>query len=153
MNTTQKNELIVGIFLLAGLVSISLLAFRLGDIDLFQGGKQYLLEARFTSASGLRPGAFVEIAGVRVGKVKEIKYDPEDFLAVVSLKINNDVELPDDSIASIRTSGIIGDKFLKLTPGGSDIILQEGEEIYETEPSINLEELISKYIFESGDKD
>lgn len=151
MNTTNKNELFVGIFLLAGLVCISLLAFRLGDTGLLEGD-QYELEARFTSASGLRSGAFVEIAGVRVGKVKEIFYDPEDFLAVVKISINNDVQLPDDSVASIRTSGIIGDKFLKLTPGGSDIILQKGEEIYETEPSINLEELISKYIFESGDK-
>ena len=148
METQRQTELLVGIFLLAGIIAITFLALRLGDIGVTDQN-EYQLEARFSSASGLREGSFVEIAGVIVGKVKRITFDPEDYLAIVILSLPKEVKLPEDSIASIQTAGIIGDKFIKLSPGGSDIYLQAGDEIPETEPSINLEELISKYIFES----
>ena len=135
--------------MLIGLVCISYLAIKMGDIDLFRANN-YLIEARFTSVSGLKEGAFVEAAGVRVGLVKSITYLPEDALARVILRIQDNVTIPDDATASIRTAGIIGDKFVKITPGGSPDYLESGMVITETEPSINLEELISKYIFESG---
>lgn len=150
MNTQRHIELIVGLFMLAGIIAITFLALRLGDIDL-NTGDEYQLIARFTSASGLKSGAAVEIAGVRVGNVANIEFDPEEYLAVVTISINEKVKVPEDSIASIRTAGIIGDRFLKLSAGGSDLMLADGEEILETEPSINLEELISKYIFESDE--
>jgi len=143
-------EIGVGIFLLLGLLSISYIAVRLGDVGLF-GRDQYQVYARFTSASGLRTGAYVEAGGVRVGSVDSIRFDPEDYLAVVTMNIDTDVPIQDDAMASIRTAGIIGDKFVKITPGGSPDLLEPGSEIYETESSINLEELISKYIFESGE--
>ncbi len=148
MDTQRHTELLVGMFMLTGIIAITFLALRLGDIGVLDND-EYMLEARFTSASGLRQGSFVEIAGVIVGKVNSIEFDPGDYLALVKLSLPNDVKLPEDSIASIRTAGIIGDKFIKLSPGGSDVYLQQGDEIIETEPSINLEELISKYIFES----
>ena len=94
--------------------------------------------------------ALVWLAGVSVGKVTNIIFNPETYLAEVHIAIENSIQIPDDSIASIRTSGIIGDKFLKISPGGSDNIIEPNMIILETEPSINLEELISKYIFESG---
>lgn len=147
---TSNRELTVGIFMLAGFSAVAWLAISLGEID-FPGSDQYAVHARFTSASGLNKGAFVEAAGVRIGKVKSIEFETDTYLANVTLFIDENVEISEDAIASIRTSGIIGDKFVKITPGGSENILQEGEEIVETEPSINLEELISKYIFESGD--
>ena len=150
MNTQRHIELIVGLFMLTGIIAITFLALRLGDIDL-NTSDEYELIARFTSASGLKTGAAVEIAGVRVGNVANIEFDPEDYLAVVTFSLDKKVKVPEDSIASIRTSGIIGDRFLKLSAGGSDIMLEDGEEILETEPSINLEELISKYIFESDE--
>ena len=150
--TNKTTELSVGIFMLAGLAAIAWLAISLGELD-FLTRDQYHLQARFVSASGLKEGAFVEAAGVRVGKVKAITFDSETYLANVTLSIDEEVKIPEDAIASIRTSGIIGDKFVKITPGGSDTLLQDGDEILETEPSINLEELISKYIFESGDKE
>ncbi|MCG8325538.1 MAG: outer membrane lipid asymmetry maintenance protein MlaD, partial [Thiotrichales bacterium] len=149
MKTTTK-EISVGIFMLAGLAAVAWLAISLGELD-FLTRNQYTVQARFVSASGLKQGAFVEAAGVRIGKVKSIEFDPGNYLANVTLSIDSTVKIPEDAIASIRTSGIIGDKFVKITPGGSETMLQEGEEIFETEPSINLEELISKYIFESGD--
>jgi phospholipid/cholesterol/gamma-HCH transport system substrate-binding protein len=141
-------EMIVGLFLLAGFASFSYLAIKMGDIKVFQN-ETYPVSARFTSISGLKEGSVVELAGVNVGKVSRIELDPGDYEAVVHMDIDKSVELQDDSIASIRTAGIIGDKFIKLTPGGSDIILGPGDEIEETEASISLEELVSKYIFDS----
>ena len=140
-------EMIVGLFLLAGFACFSYLAIKMGDIRMFRN-ETYAVTARFTSISGLREGSVVELAGVNVGKVSRIELDPGEYEAVVHLDIDKAVELQDDSIASIRTAGIIGDKFIKLTPGGSDIILGAGDEIEETESSISLEELVSKYIFE-----
>jgi len=141
-------ELIVGSFLLAGFISFSWLAVKMGDIDPF-ANETYPVTARFTSISGLKEGTTIELAGVVVGKVSQIELDAEEYEAVVHLNIDKTVELTDDSIASIRTSGIIGDKFIKLTPGGSEIFLEAGDEIDETESSISLEELVSKYIFDS----
>jgi len=141
-------EMIVGIFLLAGFISFSWLAVKMGDINPFQN-ETYPITARFTSISGLKEGSTIELAGVVVGKVSRIELDTGDYEAVVHLNIDKQVELQDDSIASIRTAGIIGDKYIKLSPGGSDIILAAGDVIEETEPSISLEELVSKYIFES----
>ena len=138
----------VGIFMLAGIIAITFLALRMGDVALFNND-EYIIKARFTSASGLKEGAYVEMAGVTVGKVKQIYFNPETYLADVDISLQNSIKMPDDSIASIRTSGIIGDKFVKISAGGSDTYLEPGMEIVETEPSINLEELISKYIFES----
>ncbi len=146
----KKIEIIVGLFMLLGLITISYLAVMLGEVNIL-GSNQYNVVARFTSASGLREGAYIEAGGVRIGNVDSIDFDAEDYLAVVTLSIDNGVPIHEDAIASIRTAGIIGDKFIKITPGaGGD--LKPGMEIFETEPSINLEELISKYIFESDDK-
>jgi phospholipid/cholesterol/gamma-HCH transport system substrate-binding protein len=146
----SKIEFGVGVFMVLGLIAISFIAIRLGDLSMF-GKDQYEVIARFTSASGLRTGAHVEAAGVRVGEIDSIVFDTDEYYAIVTLNIDNGVMISEDAIASVRTAGIIGDKFVKLTAGGSDVYLTEGMEIYETEPSINLEELISKYIFESGD--
>jgi phospholipid/cholesterol/gamma-HCH transport system substrate-binding protein len=141
-------EIIVGMFLLAGFISFSWLAVKMGDINPFKK-ETYPITARFTSISGLKEGSIIELAGVLVGKVSRIELDTGDYEAVVHMDIDKRVELQDDSIASIRTAGIIGDKFIKLTPGGSEIILEAGDVIDETEPSISLEELVSKYIFDT----
>ncbi|MGB5438474.1 MAG: outer membrane lipid asymmetry maintenance protein MlaD [Gammaproteobacteria bacterium] len=140
-------EMIVGAFLLAGFASFAYLAVKMGDLDLFKE-ESYAVTARFTSISGLKEGAMLELAGVNVGKVTKIELDAGEYEAIVHMDINKTIQLTDDSIASIRTSGIIGDKFIKLTPGGSEIFLESGDVIEETEASISLEELVSKYIFE-----
>ncbi len=151
MHDNTHLELVVGIFLLSGIICVSLLALRMGELTLFPT-ETYTLKARFDNVSGLTEGAFVEIAGVRVGKVGQIDYDTENYLALISMRLNNKIRISEDSIASIRTSGIIGERFVHITPGGSDTLLSDGMEIAETESSINLEALISKYIFESGDQ-
>ena len=100
-----RIELSVGLFILAGLASLSYLAIRLGDIELF-GSQRYHLAARFTSASGLKQGAYVEVGGVRVGQVAAIKLDPATYEAQVDLALDPAVKLQDDAIASIRTEEI-----------------------------------------------
>ena len=139
--------MIVGVFLLAGFASFSWIAIKMGDLDLFKK-ESYNISASFTSISGLKEGAALELAGVVVGKVTKIELNEEEFEATVYMDVRKTIQLSDDSIASIRTSGIIGDKFIKLTPGGSELFLEPGDMIEETEASISIEELISKYIFE-----
>ncbi|TLN26445.1 outer membrane lipid asymmetry maintenance protein MlaD [bacterium] len=139
----------VGLFVIIGFACFSFIAIKLGDVDI-TGADRYNLTARFTSVSGLKIGAPVELAGVRVGTVNSISVDKKDFEATVAFNVEKGVNLPSDTIASIRTAGIIGDKFIKLTPGGMDDTLKEGSQITETESAIMLEELISKYIFEKN---
>lgn len=141
-------EYSVGIFMIAGVLSLTFLTIELAGVSLLNDG--YTLRARFVSASGLKTGADVELGGVVVGKVTDIRFDPEDYQAEIDISLPIQVKLQEDAIASIRSTGIIGGKFLKITPGGSDIILAPGDEILETESSVNLEELISKYVFDSS---
>lgn len=141
---------VVGLFVLLGFGVLIYMSVSIGGATLTDSNS-YKIVARFESTSGLKEGAFVEIAGVRVGQAKSIVFDPVNYESVVTITLDNTVQVPDDSIASIRTAGIIGDRFIKLTPGGSDLYLEDGEELIETEPSISLEELISKYMFSSDE--
>jgi len=140
-------ETTVGIFMVIGFICFAWMSVRLGDVNLF-ANDTYTVEARFDSISGLKVGAVVEISGVQVGKVESIRLDQEYYQAVIVMEIEEGVALQEDSIASVRTSGIIGDKFIKISPGGMDDLIEAGGEIEETESSISLEELVSKYIFE-----
>ena len=135
----------VGIFIIIGLLSLAYLSVNLGDVSLF-GTDQYKVTARFANVAGLKAGASVEIAGVEVGKVSNI--DIDDYEAVVDLLINPEIKLQEDVIASIRTQGIIGDKYIKIKTGGAEEYIESDGEILETESAIELEELVSKYIFD-----
>ena len=149
----QKSmmEFTVGLFLIVGLVCFSYLAITVGGVSWFED-ETYNVKARFNSISGLKEGAAVEIAGVKIGKVENIILDSGEYEAEVVLSLAKDIELQDDSIASIRTAGIIGDRFINIKPGGSEELIKAGGMIIETESAISLEELISKYIFESDNK-
>jgi len=140
-------EIAVGLFMVIGFLCFAWLSVKLGDVDLF-GPPTYSVTASFGSVSGLKLGAIVEIAGVRVGKVTAIHLDPKRYEARIDLRIDREVTLQEDSIASIRTAGIIGDRYVDISPGGSDKLIGPGGRIVETESAINLEELVSKYIFE-----
>lgn len=132
--------------MLAGILCLAYLSVKLGKMELF-GSDTYQVYADFDSTSGLKSGASVEIAGVEVGRVGRIVLDPKSgSQAQVYLLIRNGIRLQDDVIASVRTRGIIGDKFILLKPGGSEKILAPGARIRETESALDLEELISKYI-------
>ncbi|MET0262283.1 MAG: outer membrane lipid asymmetry maintenance protein MlaD, partial [Rariglobus sp.] len=147
----SKLELIVGVFVLVGLAAVAYLALRIGAGALL-GADTYVLKARFTNAGGLNPGSNVLIAGVPVGRVDSITLNAEDYSALVQLSVRKDVKVPADSIASIKTSGLIGDKFLALSPGGDDQMLTAGSLITDTESTLDLESLISRFAFGNVDK-
>ncbi|HEY6873314.1 MAG TPA: outer membrane lipid asymmetry maintenance protein MlaD [Geobacteraceae bacterium] len=137
---------VVGIFVLIGILCLSYLSIKLGKMELI-GGNNYDVYADFDSVSGLKSGASVEIAGVEVGRVDRIVLDPKSGdHARVYLRIRSGIKLTDDVIASVRTRGIIGDKFILLKPGGAEKLLAAGGRIRETESAVDFEELISKYI-------
>jgi phospholipid/cholesterol/gamma-HCH transport system substrate-binding protein len=138
-----KLELIVGVFVLVGIVCLGYLSIKLGKLELISGDL-YEVEAPFNSASGLKPGAAVEIAGVEVGRVKSILLKNDQ--AVVRLAVHNQIKLYSDTFASIKTRGIIGEKFLALSPGGGGDPLQAGGIIRDTESGLDLEELVSQYV-------
>jgi len=140
-------ETVVGVFMVFGFLCFAWLSIKLGDVNFFGSGT-YPLHARFGSIAGLKAGAVVEIAGVQVGKVTDIALSQDDYEAMVEMGIEKGVQITEDSIASIRTAGIIGDRYVNISPGGVPNYLGPGGEIVETESAINLEELISKYIFE-----
>lgn len=139
----SRMELTVGVFVLIGIVCLGYLSIKLGKLEVV-GGDVYEVEAPFNSASGLKPGAAVEIAGVEVGRVKSISL--RDDQAIVRLAVHNSVKLYTDTFASIKTRGIIGEKFISLSPGGGGEPLQAGGIIRDTESGLDLEELVSQYV-------
>ena len=142
----RSADMLAGIFVIIGLVCMGYLAIKLGKMEVL-GNNGYTVYARFTSIAGLRSGADIEIAGVRVGRVASISLDQSRDMALVSLHVNNGVELYDDALASVRTSGLIGDKYILLSPGGSGEPLKDGDELSDTESALDLESMIGKFIF------
>jgi|SRR5688572_11928107 phospholipid/cholesterol/gamma-HCH transport system substrate-binding protein len=143
MERTKVN-IAVGIFVVLGMLALGYLSIKLGRVAIFSGGG-YLVSAEFPSVGGLRPGASVEIAGVEVGRVESIGL--ADYQARVVLRVNPEVKLQDDSIASIKTKGLIGEKFIRISPGASEKLIPPNGRIREVEAPVDLEELISKYVF------
>jgi len=136
-------EIMVGMFVLVGIACLVYLAMHLGEMELFSRG--YQVSADFDNISGLKVGASVEVAGVSVGRVEQIIMTPDNRARLV-LKVEPDLVLKDDTIASIRTKGIIGDKFVKLSMGNSEKVIPPGGRIHDTESAVELEELIAKFI-------
>ena len=136
-------EVIVGLFVVVGLCALVYLSIRLGKVQLGQGNT-YDLTAIFPTIAGLRVGATVEIAGVEIGRVQDIIL--VDYNATVTLRIDKGVALQEDAIASIRTRGLIGEKYVSVTPGGSERLLTAGGRIREVEPPIDIETLIGRFV-------
>lgn len=138
-----KLELVVGVFVLVGIVCLGYLSIKLGKLELISGNV-YEVVAQFNTASGLKAGSSIEIAGVEVGRVRAITL--KEDRAAVTLAVDNTVKLYTDTIASIKTRGIIGEKFLALSPGGGGDPLKPGDTIRDTESGLDLEELVSQYV-------
>ena len=137
-------ELIVGVFVLAGIFCLGYLSVKLAKMEVFSGDG-YELYAIFTDAGGLKVGSSVMIAGMEVGRVKSITM--QDYEAKIVITLPKSIKIQEDAIASIKTRGLIGEKYLSITPGGSDTILKDGQRIRETTPPVDIEELISNYVF------
>lgn len=148
----SRLEFLVGLFVLLGLAAVAYLTVKLGGGDNLSGDT-YLIEARFTNAGGLDRGGSVLLAGVPVGRVETIHLDPNDFSAIATIRLQSAVHLPTDSMASIRTTGLIGDKFIAISPGADDTYLAPGNRITMTESAVDLESLIGKIAFGSVEKD
>ena len=137
-------EVAVGLFMLTGILALGYLSIRLGQVDLF-GARGYTVYADFPTVGGLKSGSTVEIAGVRVGRVDSIRL--RDFQARVAMHIEQDIPIQTDAIVSIKTKGLIGEKFVQISPGGADKLVAPGGRLTEVEAPIDIEELISKYVF------
>jgi phospholipid/cholesterol/gamma-HCH transport system substrate-binding protein len=140
----SRTEIIAGLFVLAGLAAVAYLSLSVGGFELLPQ-KRYPVIARFASVGDLRGGAAVRIAGVDVGRVTSIELD--DHVARVELAIDRAVPLSADTIASIRTEGLLGQAYVSLSPGAAEEMIQPGGRIAQTEPAIDLLDLIGKYAF------
>lgn len=154
MRANYKVELTSGIFLLLGIAALIWLATRATDYGREIGNDAYLVSARFTNVADLKNRAPVKIGGVVVGLVERIELDPETFEAVVTMRIDQRfAEIPLDTSASILTSGVLGDRYVGLEPGGSFEFLQEGDSLFITQSAVVLEQLVSKYLFNTKGAD
>ncbi|WP_417911651.1 outer membrane lipid asymmetry maintenance protein MlaD [Candidatus Electronema sp. TJ] len=144
MNSNSRVEIAVGLFLVLGLAAFGWLALRLGEVSWLTGGTTYTLYAEFENVAGIKTGSEVQIAGVAVGAVAELRLN-DAGKAVAAFKLNKSVQVPKDSIASVKSQGIIGDKFIRILPGGDMVNYQPGETIVDTESSLDIESLISKF--------
>ena len=143
-----KLELSVGLFVVLGIAAIIYLTIQVGTGSMLSGDT-YLIESRFANAGGLHSGSTVLLAGVTVGRVEGIRMESSDYSAIVTLRVLSTLRLPTDSMASIKTTGLIGDKFVSLSPGADDTYLEPGSRITLTESAVDLESLIGKMAFGS----
>jgi len=139
-------DLFVGIFLIAGFVALGWLALQLGEVPWLTGSRSYIIYAEFGNISGVKTGADVQVAGVKVGTVLDLSLDKDGY-AKVTMQVDNDVKIPLDSIASVKSKGIIGDKVIQISLGGDQEMFKEGDMITDTESSVDIESLISKFAF------
>ena len=142
-------ETAVGVFIVVGIACLAWLSMRLGKVEI-GGGNRTPVSAEFASVAGLRAGSTVELAGVQVGSVDSIEV--KEYKAVVRMRVQRDIGLPEDTIASVRTRGLIGDKYINLSPGASDRMIPAGGKIRETEGALDLEGLIGEFIHGSAKK-
>jgi phospholipid/cholesterol/gamma-HCH transport system substrate-binding protein len=139
-------ETAVGIFLVFGLFCIGYMTVKLGHVS-FLGDNSYTLFARFTTVTGLRVGSLVYISGIEVGRVEQLTIDQKNQQGLVKMRIHKGINIYDDAIASIKTEGLIGDMYISIDAGGGGSLLKPGGTITETQPPLDIADLVSKYVF------
>ncbi len=148
----SKVDFWVGLFVLLGVLALVFLALRAGNLSSFSWKPTYSITADFQNIGGLKPRAAVKSAGVVIGRVDRIDFDDAKFQAVVTLRLNNDIQFPADSSASILTSGLLGEQYIGLDPGSEDKLLADGDKISYTQSAIVLENLISQFLYGMASK-
>lgn len=143
-------ETVMGAVVLAVAGSFFYFAYDNSNVKPIEG---YALSASFSNISGISPGSAVRVGGIKVGVVEALTLDPKSFQAIAKLRVGNDVKLPKDSSAAVQSTGLIGDKFLAIEPGGDDANLADGDKIEYTQPSVSIEEMIGKFVFSGGGAD
>ncbi len=153
MRPSRAIDISTGLFVLLGMASIAFLVTQITSKEVSFNSDSYRLKAQFENVGGLKPGAPVTMAGVNIGRVERIKYDMNQFKAVVTLRIDGEYnKIPNDSDASILTSGLLGGQYIGISPGGSDQVYKNGDRIEFVQDAIVLESLISKFLFSQAEK-
>ena len=144
-------DLWVGIFVVAGIAALVVLALKVGNLSTYNGGESYQLEAYFSNIGGLKPQASIKSAGVLVGRVTAISLDTERYEAKVTMSIDQRYQFPVDTFANILTSGLLGEQYLGLVPGGDEQLLKAGDVVKQTQSAVVLEDLIGKFLYSKAE--
>jgi len=144
-------DLWVGTFVVAGIAALVMLAMKVGNLGTYNMSETYQLHAYFTNIGGLKPKASIKSAGVLVGRVKEITLDTENYEAEVVMSLDKRYQFPKDTFANILTSGLLGEQYIGLSPGGDSEMLKNGEQIKMTQSAVILEDLIGKFIYNKAE--
>jgi len=148
MGKQRAVEIAVGAFMAAGLIALFFLAMQVSNLSAAGSGDGYLLKARFQNIGSLKVRAPVSMAGVRIGRVESIRFDQDTYEAVVTLRIENQYDrIPDDTFANIYTAGLLGEQYIGLDPGGSDIYLAGGDALMHTQSALILEQIVGQFLF------
>ena len=153
MSKTRVMEVLVGAFMAVGFVALFFLAMQVSNLGTVHTGDSYKVTARFDNIGGLKAKAPVTMAGVRIGRVSAVSFDPESYEAVVTMRIENRYNtIPDDTFAKIFTAGLLGEQYVGLDPGGSDAFLQDGDQISLTQSALVLEEIVGQFLFSKAEE-
>ena len=146
-------DLWVGFFVAVGLASLLFLALKVGSLTPASSSESYALQARFGNIGGLKVRAPIKSAGVVVGRVKDIRFDQESYLAIVTLDVNANYQFPRDTFATINTSGLLGEQYVGFEAGGDEVMLKSGDVIKKTQDAMVLEKLISQFMYNKASED
>lgn len=146
-------DLWVGVFVAIGIGSLLFLALKVGNMSFSSGGESYQLQAKFDNIGGVKVRGAVKSAGVVVGRVSQIHLDPEAFVAVVTMNVDNRYKFPRDTFATINTSGLLGEQYIGLDVGGDTEVLKDGDLVKKTQSAVVLEKLISQFMFDKASGD
>ena len=151
MINRKSLELWVGLFVAAGILALAMLAFKVGNLTSADVMNGYKVTGRFDNVGGLKVKAAVTMAGVRIGRVSAIAFDDKKYQALVTMDIDGRYQIiPKDSSASILTSGLLGDQYIGIEPGGDDVVLKNGDSFLRTQSALVLEKLVGQVIFDKA---
>ena len=145
-------DLWVGMFVVAGIAALVMLAMKVGNLGTYNVSETYQVHAYFSNSGGLKPKASIKSAGVLVGRVTDITLDTERYEAKVVMDLDKRYQFPKDTFANIMTSGLLGEQYIGLMPGGDDQMLKNGEQLKKTQSAMVLEEMIGKFLYSKADE-
>ena len=144
-------DLWVGIFVVAGFAALAVLALKVGNLSTYSMSETYQLQAHFSNIGGLKSQASIKSSGVLIGRVAQISLDPERYEAKVTMNIDKRYQFPKDTFANILTSGLLGEQYIGLIPGGDEEFLKAGDEIKKTQSAVVLDDLISRFLYSKAE--
>lgn len=150
MQNTKTQDTLVGLFVACGIAALFFMAMQISNLSVLSDNAVYTIKARFENSGGLKVKSPVSMAGVRIGRVAKISIDKQTYESIVEMQIDTQYSLPDDTSASIFTAGLLGEQYISLEPGGSDVILQNDGLIDITQSAVVLEKIIGQFLFDKA---